>query len=74
MFNLKTSQSDSFKELNKYVSDVKQFISATAAATYIIHNDRIVNEWYAGTHAKPTDSRFVDAESRFNVASVRKTF
>lgn len=74
MFNLKTSQSDSFKELNKYVSDVKQFISATAAATYIIHNDRIVNEWYAGTHDKATDSRFVDAESRFNVASVRKTF
>lgn len=74
MFNLESSQSDTFKKLNKYVSDVKHSISATAAATYIIHNDRIVNEWYAGTHDKAKESRFVDAESRFNVASVRKTF
>lgn len=74
MINLKLSKSKAFIELNDYVSRMKNIISATAAATYIIHNDRIVNEWYSGVHDNSEDSRLVDKESQFNVASVRKTF
>ena len=74
MLNLEKAEVESFKAINDYVSEVKSKISATAAATFIIHNDRIVNEWYSGVHDNFKNSRLVDAESRFNVASVRKTF
>lgn len=74
LFNLKISNNKAFIELNDYVLQVKNKISATAAATYIIHNDRIVNEWYSGVHDNSKPSRLVDEESQFNVASVRKTF
>lgn len=52
-----------FKGLNQYVLEVKELISSTAAATYIIYNNRIVNEWYSGQH-----------DLQFNVGSVRKTY
>ncbi|MEF2965396.1 serine hydrolase domain-containing protein [Paenibacillus sp. M1] len=74
MFNLEAATGKSFNALNNYVSEVKNKNSATAAATFIIHNDRIVNEWYSGVHDNFLESRLVDEESRFNVASVRKTF
>lgn len=65
---------DLFAGLNQYVSDIQNVISASAAATYIICRDRVVNEWYSGSHSSSQGSRQVDAESQFNVASIRKTY
>ncbi|MEK4434622.1 serine hydrolase domain-containing protein [Paenibacillus sp. FSL K6-2862] len=74
MLNLQKTENTTFKELNDYVLRVKNELSATAAATCIIHHDRIVNEWYSGVHTESTGSRLVDEESQFHVASVRKTY
>ncbi|MGF9697883.1 serine hydrolase domain-containing protein [Paenibacillus sp. MABNR03] len=49
-------------------------LTATAAATCIIHHDQIVNEWYSGVHNDSQGSRLVDEESQFHVASIRKTY
>ncbi|QGQ93862.1 class A beta-lactamase-related serine hydrolase [Paenibacillus psychroresistens] len=63
-----------YKELNQYVLGVKNLLSASAASTFIIHNDCIVNEWYTGIHDITETGRLVDAESKFNIASTRKTY
>jgi CubicO group peptidase (beta-lactamase class C family) len=63
-----------FSELNEYVLKIRNLISASAASTYIIQNNCVVNEWYSGYHDNSVGSRIVDAQSRFNVASVRKTY
>ncbi|WP_152392907.1 serine hydrolase domain-containing protein [Paenibacillus guangzhouensis] len=68
------SSNHAFSEVNEYVLKIKNMISASAASTYIIQDDCIVNEWYSGYHDESEGSRKVDAESRFNVASVRKTY
>lgn len=60
--------------LNDYVYSIQNHIGATAAATYIIQNDVVVNEWYSGKHDLGMMSRNVDAKSQFNVGSVRKTY
>ena len=38
-----------FAALNEYVERIQHQISATAAATYILHKQEVVNEWYSGT-------------------------
>ncbi|SFL76648.1 CubicO group peptidase, beta-lactamase class C family [Paenibacillus sp. 1_12] len=63
-----------FDELNQYMRTTQHVISATAAAVVVIQNGHIVNEWYSGYHGSSSSSRPVDAKSRFNVASVRKTY
>jgi CubicO group peptidase (beta-lactamase class C family) len=65
---------NAFNELNEYVLKIRNLISASAASIYIIQNDCVVNEWYSGYHDSTVDSRLVDAQSRFNVASIRKTY
>ncbi|TMV50094.1 beta-lactamase family protein [Paenibacillus mesophilus] len=63
-----------FTELNEHVFRTKRLVSASAASILVILNGRIVNESYCGYHDHPEDSRPIDAESRFNVASIRKTY
>jgi hypothetical protein len=63
-----------YEELNQYVFGVKKLLSTSAASTFIIHNDFIVNEWYAGSHDNTENGRLADAESKFNIASTRKTY
>jgi CubicO group peptidase (beta-lactamase class C family) len=63
-----------YKELNQYVLETKKLLSASAASTFVIHNNCIVNEWYVGYHDNTENSRLVDAESQFNIASTRKTY
>jgi len=63
-----------FNKLNRYVSENQKQINATAAAIYIIQEDIVVNEWYSGRHDSSVSSRIVDAQSQFNVGSVRKTY
>ncbi|WP_339159539.1 serine hydrolase domain-containing protein [Paenibacillus sp. FSL W8-0186] len=63
-----------FNELNSYVLDIQKQIKCTAAAVFVIQDDRLVNEWYSGRHSESASSRAVDARTQFNVASVRKTY
>jgi len=63
-----------FMELSAYLEGVKDKISASAAASIIVHNDKIVYEWYSGFHSHAANSRRVDERSQFNVASIRKTY
>ncbi|USB33380.1 serine hydrolase domain-containing protein [Paenibacillus sp. YPG26] len=74
MFEFSRINTNAFDDLNEYVMKIKKIISATAASTYIIHHDRIVNEWYSGLHDTSTNSRLVDEKSQFNIASIRKTY
>jgi len=74
LLNLQKTVNTTFNELNNYVLRIKNELSATAAATCIIHHDRIVNEWYSGVHNNSTGSRLVNEESQFHVASIRKTY
>lgn len=67
-------ETNHFQSLNEYVYVIQQSIGATAAATYIIQNDVVVNEWYSGTHEASDASRLVDEQTQFNVASIRKTY
>lgn len=53
-------ETNHFQSLNEYVYVIQQSIGATAAATYIIQNDVVVNEWYSGTHEASDASRLVD--------------
>ncbi len=63
-----------FQSLNDYVYNNQLEIGSTAAATYIIKDNTIVNEWYSGRHDSTEDSRHVDERTQFNVGSVRKTY
>jgi len=65
---------DYYQKLNEYVHKVQLKIGATAAASYIIQGDCVVNEWYSGRHAATENSRAVDKYTQFNVGSVRKTY
>ncbi|MDP5272888.1 serine hydrolase domain-containing protein [Chengkuizengella axinellae] len=63
-----------FSSLNEYIDNMREVVSASAAASYVICNDQVVNEWYSGQHDFSLNSRKVDEKSRFNIASVRKTY
>ncbi|MGM0885109.1 MAG: serine hydrolase domain-containing protein [Bacillota bacterium] len=71
MIKLETNH---FRILNEYVYNIQLAIDATAAATYIIKNDVILNEWYSGRHDSSEDSPPVNQKSQFNVGSIRKTY
>ncbi|MEC0229990.1 serine hydrolase domain-containing protein [Paenibacillus alba] len=68
------ASNNAFNELNEYVLKIRNMISASAASTYIIQDGCVANEWYAGYHDKTIGSRETDVQSRFNIASIRKTF
>ncbi|SFS68564.1 serine hydrolase [Paenibacillus sp. BC26] len=63
-----------FYELNQYMLDIRNQISASAVSVVVIHNEQIVSEYYSGHHDKLPNSRAIDEQSQFNVASIRKTY
>ena len=65
---------NAFGELNHYVEDIRNQISASASSVLVMQNNQIVNEVYSGSHDKSPNSRLIDEESQFNVASIRKTY
>jgi CubicO group peptidase (beta-lactamase class C family) len=68
------SGEQAFEALTDYLSTVKAATLSSAASLYVMQAGEVVLEWYAGTHDSSADSSPVDAESQFNVASVRKTY
>ncbi|GFN33528.1 serine hydrolase domain-containing protein [Paenibacillus xylaniclasticus] len=59
-----------YDDLMAYVERINRLNRVTACSLFVIHQDRIVAEYYSGEHAgRPTS-----AQSQFNVASVRKSY
>jgi CubicO group peptidase (beta-lactamase class C family) len=65
---------NAFGELNHFVEDIRNQISASASSVLVMQNNQIVDEFYSGNHDKSPNSRLIDEESQFNVASTRKTY
>lgn len=61
-----------FDELIEYASQINRLNGGTGMALLVIQHDRVVAEHYEGTHSRSTDSRTVQADSQFNVASALK--
>ncbi|MCA1053731.1 beta-lactamase family protein [Rossellomorea aquimaris] len=69
---LTKKESPAMEGLYEYVNGVKDQISASSAAIYIIQGDQVIGEWYAG--ADPSTQKKADEETRYNVFSVRKSY
>lgn len=65
---------DIFNELNQYTNQIKDRISASAAAICVMKDNEIVHEWYSGFHHFHKGARVVDVNSQFNVYSTRVTY
>jgi CubicO group peptidase (beta-lactamase class C family) len=63
-----------FDGLIKYASQINRLNGGTGMALIVIQHDRVVAEHYEGTHSRSADSRPVQADSQFNVASARKSY
>lgn len=68
------TRNDKYLALTNHVIRAKNQISSSAAATLIIHNDTIVNESYFGSYEYNSKIQSVKPSTRFNVASVRKSY
>jgi CubicO group peptidase (beta-lactamase class C family) len=63
-----------YQKVNNYVASIQDMTATTGAATIIIQNDCIVNEWYRGFYDVNGNKRPISPKSQFNVASVRKSY
>ncbi|WP_159884159.1 cysteine-rich CWC family protein [Paenibacillus puerhi] len=64
-----------FSELDVYTEKMRQVNGASAGAVLVFLEGRFIHEAYRGAHTCGSpDVRPTDARSRFNVASVRKSF
>ncbi|MEH6993752.1 serine hydrolase domain-containing protein [Neobacillus drentensis] len=63
-----------FQKLISYVEDIKGSNHSSGAALVIIKDNKIVLEHYSGYHANTANSRLVDENSQFNIASARKSY
>jgi len=63
-----------FDGLIEYDSQINRLNGGTGMALIVIQHDRVVAEHYEGTHSRTADSRQVQADSQFNVASARKSY
>ncbi|MFJ7756339.1 serine hydrolase domain-containing protein [Peribacillus muralis] len=64
-------------QFNSVVSNVRktsELVDCSGASVFIIHNDTIVTEEYWGKHSKDPNSRLVQEDTQFHVASVRKSY
>ncbi|WP_239630139.1 serine hydrolase domain-containing protein [Paenibacillus sp. H1-7] len=65
---------DAFTPVISYLDQIRSQSDASAAALAVIHNDTIVCEWYKGAHHKKAGARLLDADSMFNIYSIRKSY
>ncbi|WP_332646091.1 serine hydrolase domain-containing protein [Lysinibacillus sp. 54212] len=56
------------------VRKTSQQVDCSGAAIFIIHNDKIVTEQYWGRHSEEPNSRQIQEDTQFHVASVRKSY
>lgn len=65
---------DIFKDLDQYTIQIKDRIAASAAAICVMKDNKIIHEWYSGSHHFHKGARKVDEYSQFNVYSTRVTY
>ncbi|MDQ1914880.1 serine hydrolase domain-containing protein [Paenibacillus sp. GD4] len=63
-----------FDDLDRYTNQIKDRISASAAAVCIMKDNKIIHERYSGYHHFHKGARKVDEFSQFNVYSTRVTY
>jgi CubicO group peptidase (beta-lactamase class C family) len=63
-----------FEKLISYVEDIKVRNHSSGVALVIIKDNQVVLEHYSGRHSHADDSRLIDENSQFNVASARKSY
>ncbi|WP_377890058.1 serine hydrolase domain-containing protein [Alkalihalobacillus sp. R86527] len=61
-------------KLVSWVEEIKDKNASTAAALIVMKDNEVVLEHYSGKHSNTEDARQVDQQSRFNVASARKSY
>lgn len=72
--NVKKEENYIFDEVVNKVKNTGDFIKTSASTVFIIHKDKIVTEKYFGQHSHKEFARKINCRSRFNVASVRKSY
>lgn len=63
-----------YQKLISWVEDIKLRNHSSAAALFIMKDNKVVLEHYSGTHSNKKDSAPITAKSQFNVASSRKSY
>ena len=69
-----TVNNEVFKDITSYTEKVKKEMNASGSALIIMKDNKIVHEWYSGTHHFEKGAPKIDYSSRFNVYSVRVTY
>lgn len=67
-------EDSTFKDVQTHVRESAEKLGASGAALFIIHNDKIVTESYFGKQSKDKNSRDVQQDTQFHIASVRKAY
>lgn len=63
-----------FHPVIEHVQNTLEVVEASGGAMMIIHNDQIVSEAYWGTYTQGADSKPIQKDSQFHLASVRKSY
>lgn len=62
------------KKIIDWLDDIKVKNYSSAAALYILKNNKVILEYYNGYHSNCAESPPISASSQFNVASARKSY
>lgn len=65
---------NNFKIVTNSVRKSFEKLDCTGAALMILHNNELVVEEYWGTHSKQENARLIQADSKFHLASCRKSY
>ncbi|MFG6116702.1 serine hydrolase domain-containing protein [Halobacillus sp. MO56] len=63
-----------YEDMVSWVEDIKEKNKSSAAALTVIKDNEIVLEHFSGYHSNTYNARPVNEDSRFNVASARKSY
>ncbi|WP_027445778.1 serine hydrolase domain-containing protein [Pontibacillus marinus] len=63
-----------YEDIIRWVEDIKEKNKSSASALTVIKDNEIVLEHYSGTHSNTNNALPVNENSRFNVASARKSY
>ncbi|WP_231893434.1 serine hydrolase domain-containing protein [Rossellomorea aquimaris] len=63
-----------FNAIDNYNERMKHLNSSSGAAFVLMKDNKIIHEWYSGTHHFGEGARKIDRSSQFNVYSTRVTY
>ncbi|MGY0694976.1 serine hydrolase domain-containing protein [Virgibacillus sp. FSP13] len=71
---IKKEENTQFDLVVSNVRKTSEEVDCSGASVFIIHDDKIVTEEYWGKHSKELNSRPIQEDTQFHVASVRKSY